>query len=64
MLTKGGVVSSNSTSLECDAGRTDSTAPVAILLAWLDLEVTGFIKCDGPFLFETILGDVTIPKGR
>jgi hypothetical protein len=65
LQTKDSVVSSNSTSLECDAGRTDSAAPVAILLAWLDLEVAGFlVKCDDPFLSETWLGDVIVPKGR
>ena len=41
---------------------TDSAAPVAILLAFLDLEVAALLViCDDPFLLETCLVDVTIP---
>ena len=64
LQTKGGVVS-KSLSFECDAGCTDSAAPVAILLAFLDLEVTRFaVNCDDPFLFEIFLVYVVLPKGR
>lgn len=64
LQTKSGVVS-RSMSMEYDVDCTDAAAPLAILLGWLNLEVAAFlVKCDDPFLFETVLGDIVIPKGR
>jgi hypothetical protein len=46
-----------SISFECD-----SASPVAILLARLDLEVSGYLViCDDPILFQMLLVDVMIP---
>ena len=66
LKTKDRVVS-QSISLECNADCTDSVAPVPmlLLLGFVDLVVAGrLVVCDDPFVSETRLINVMIPKSR